>query len=62
MKQEDYNSIMKYPWEISRSYAASDLKKCPNCEFEYLGNGIDLCVDCKCEVKKSKIELVERTE
>jgi len=35
MQQEDYNSVMKYPWEITRK-----------CGEPYCGDGTQLCVEC----------------
>jgi hypothetical protein len=51
MRQEDYNDMMKTPEEgffIRTPRKPSLLPKCPRCGEEYLGNGKDLCVDCKC--------------
>lgn len=45
MKQEDYNSMMKYPWE-NLIQQKRENKSCPKCGEKYLGNGIDLCAEC----------------
>ena len=46
MQQEDYNSVMKYPWEIAREPRDERLPECPNCGEPYCGDGVQLCVEC----------------
>ena len=46
MQQEDYNSVMKYPWEITRKPHNEKLPDCPRCGEPYCGDGTQLCVEC----------------
>lgn len=47
MKQEDYNSMMSYPWERDYEEKNESLPFCPSCGETYLGDGIEVCVDCE---------------
>tara|TARA_R110002012_G_scaffold33595_2_gene98189 strand:- start:426 stop:578 length:153 start_codon:yes stop_codon:yes gene_type:complete len=49
MRQEDYNSMMKFPWETKSKQEEIKMPKCPKCNYEYLGDGIDLCTECQSE-------------
>ena len=46
MQQEDYNSVMKYPWEITRKPHNEKLPDCPRCGEPYCGDGVNLCTEC----------------
>jgi ribosomal protein L37AE/L43A len=46
MQQEDYNSMMRYPWERVEK-PKIEWPKCPSCGEEYSGDGITECVECK---------------
>ena len=45
MKQEDYNEMMRYPWERKAS-KCEPLPKCPKCGEEYCGDGVAPCIEC----------------
>jgi len=45
MKQEDYNEMMRYPWERTTK-KAMELPICPACKNRYCGDGTSLCADC----------------
>ena len=47
MRQEDYNSMMRYPWDRSDIGESSELPLCPCCGNEYLGDGFEQCADCE---------------
>lgn len=47
MHQEDYNSVMKHPWEITREPRNNKLPECQNCGEPYCGDGIQLCTECE---------------
>jgi len=46
MRQEDYNSMMRYPWERMEA-KRTELLKCPSCGEKYCGNGVENCADCE---------------
>ena len=47
LKQEDYNSMMRFPWESSKQTVNYQLNKCPQCGFAYCGDGKNLCTECE---------------
>lgn len=47
MRQEDYNSMMRYPWESDYREDAKKLPLCPKCGEEYCGDGVNPCIECK---------------
>ena len=50
MRQEDYNDIMMTPaeaWRFRQSNIPTKLPECPICKEEYLGDGVEPCVECK---------------
>ena len=59
MQQEDYNKMMRYPHESNRQVLAH-WEKCPSCNENYCGNGIDRCTDC--EIVTAEQVLSERGE
>lgn len=46
MQQEDYNSLMKLPWEPTKESHKNILPKCPKCDEPYCGDGVNLCTEC----------------
>lgn len=44
MKQEEYNDMMRLPWEIKKENSLT-WEKCPACGDNYCGNGADKCID-----------------
>jgi hypothetical protein len=46
MKQEDYNDMMRYPWEGVKQPSPPSLPRCPQCGVRYCGNGVYLCIEC----------------
>jgi predicted RNA-binding Zn-ribbon protein involved in translation (DUF1610 family) len=60
MRQEDYNDMMKTSDEayLLRVKPSKRVKiYCPNCGEAYLGNGIDLCVECQAEMPPQGLEV-----
>lgn len=49
MQQEDYNSMMRHPFERTKSEPVN-LPICPKCKEKYLGDGVKLCVECDSEI------------
>lgn len=59
LSQEDYNSMMRYPWESSKSSLKQPINKCPQCGYNYCGDGKNLCTECK--VRKTEFdEMVDK--
>lgn len=46
MKQEDYNSIMRDIGDRPTE-PKNNLPSCPKCGERYLGDGVNLCVECR---------------
>jgi len=46
MQQEDYNAMMRYPWERLGRPREQVLPECPMCGEKYLSDGVSLCADC----------------
>ena len=59
MQQEDYNSVMKYPWEIIRKPHNEKLPDCPRCGEPYCGDGTQLCVECNLMIRERFEELAK---
>lgn len=53
MRQEDYNDMMRLPWE-TQSRQTANLPRCPACGERYLGNGIEPCIECVREAEASR--------
>jgi len=47
MQQEDYNSMMRHPWERLSKPMERSSPECPMCGEKYLGDGVAVCADCK---------------
>lgn len=50
MRQEDFNDMMRLPWEREQKKAAA-LPTCPICNQPYMGDGKKPCVDCEKQEK-----------
>lgn len=46
MNQDDYNGMMKLPWECGTPKSVN-LPSCPCCGEKYLGDGKELCIECE---------------
>ena len=53
MKQEDYNDMMRYPWEVG-DRKPQPLPRCPSCGFRYCGDGLTDCTECDYEKNKGQ--------
>ncbi|AUR84524.1 hypothetical protein NVP1060A_08 [Vibrio phage 1.060.A._10N.261.48.B5] len=47
VKQEDINSMMRYPWESDYRDIPEALPLCPACWEAYCGDGVEPCIECK---------------
>ena len=48
MNQEDYNEMMRFPWEVSDvKFCKTTWLTCPSCKENYAGDGISLCTECQ---------------
>lgn len=50
LTQEDYNSMMRHPWETVKPRRA-ELPQCPKCGERYCSNGVQLCIECATEAQ-----------
>jgi hypothetical protein len=57
MRQEDYNDMMRFPWE-SRQANRPVWSTCPTCKENYTGDGVNLCVECKHETENKSTNIV----
>jgi hypothetical protein len=53
MKQEDYNEMMRYPWE-RHTAKIEPLRRCPNCGEFYTGDGVVPCTECAAQKDAGK--------
>jgi hypothetical protein len=47
MRQEDYNEMMRYPWEPKPKPYQRLWQQCPKCNKNYAGDGMVLCTECQ---------------
>lgn len=45
MNQEDYNEMMRYPWEPIK-IKKIEWQRCPACGGHYCGDGVQPCIEC----------------
>jgi len=51
VRQEDFNDMMRLPWEVPRANAK--LPKCPKCDESYCGDGKCPCLECTAELART---------
>ena len=51
LTQDVLNSIMREIGDRRPTEAKNNLPACPECGERYLGDGVDLCTECQCEVE-----------
>jgi len=59
MRQEDYNEMMRFPWEVNDvKFWKTTWLTCPSCKENYAGDGVNLCVECKHETENKSTNIV----